>query len=93
MTWQPIESAPKDGARVLVLRGGHASFNIWKTNHMVALCHEGGGMLECQESYFGDENEWDDYDLAKPENFPTHWMLLPAAPCCARRLTTPISTE
>lgn len=32
------------------------------------------------DRYFGDPAEWDDYELAEPENAPSHWLPIPDAP-------------
>jgi hypothetical protein len=81
--WQPIETAPKDGSRIVVLwPDGWADFAVWKTNSRIVLGRELNeqGAVGLSDSYFGDPNENDDYDLAKPENAPTHWMPLPEPP-------------
>ena len=66
--WQPIETAPRNGTRVLCWgpEWDHPDLLIWKLNQRV--------------TYFGDPLEMDDYALAKPENRPTHWMPLPPLP-------------
>lgn len=33
--------------------------------------HDVGRMAD---SYFGNPDESDDYELADPKNFPTHWL-------------------
>lgn len=72
-TWQPIETAPKDGTKILVFTAiGDIEIGQWCTT------------------------EWDRYELHDADrnlytrrvdihefwnnNFPTHWMPLPAAP-------------
>jgi hypothetical protein len=37
-------------------------------------------LAERLDSYFGDPEESDDYDLAMPQNAPTHWLPLPKLP-------------
>lgn len=80
MDWQPIETAPKDGTSVLCWAPGweEPSLLIWKANPRLLTPVEGHS-----SSYFGDAWEMDDYELARPENFPTHWLdyrPLPALP-------------
>jgi hypothetical protein len=84
MEWQLIDTAPKDGSRILCSwRGdpGSARFLRWKTNHRIIAWNKSGanpdGLLE---SYFGDPDEHDDYELAAPEKGPTHCLLLPDVP-------------
>lgn len=79
MSWQSIETAPKDGSRVLCWA---KSFDrpcilIWKTNHRIVDAHKAGEAAELAESYFGDEDEYDDYELAEEAGGPTHWFPFP----------------
>ena len=89
MDWQPIATAPKDGSRVVCWRSGMDSPEVlvWKTNgrliHPDDAAAFNAGKLSAparssveghDASYFGDPHEMDDYDLARPENFPTHWL-------------------
>lgn len=76
--WQPIESAPKDGAAILVMR------DIWpgtKTGH-AKVCN---GHNTYVSMWWGDDDgEWTCYmdavhDPRCPIE-PTHWMPLPATP-------------
>jgi hypothetical protein len=66
--WQPIETAPKDGSIIpCCWAGGDNWFGLrWKTNRRV------------DQSYFGDPEEDDDYDLIDRQ--PTHWFQLPEIP-------------
>lgn len=79
MSWQPIETAPKDGTPVLCgwQRSGDRGFLVWKHNHRIKHAHEQGSMMDHAEDYFGDPIEYDDYDLALPSGGPTHWFDLP----------------
>jgi hypothetical protein len=64
MTWQPIETAPKD-RRILVFEPGD--------------CDE-EGFIDVVHWYMGDtEDYWADWDWKKSCN-PTHWQPLPAPP-------------
>ena len=83
--WLPIDSAPRMLCTpVLVCWRGKpesATLLMWKTNPRIvsarARGEDCGPMLD---SYFGDLHEYDDYDLSRPENFPTHWLPIPAVP-------------
>lgn len=84
--WKPIDTAPKDGSRVLCWRvdwGREWSpcFLIWKTNSRIVGARQAGEHVEdFSDSYFGDPEEFDDYHLALPYHAPTHWMPLPEPP-------------
>jgi hypothetical protein len=75
--WQPIETAPKDGTRVLITGGVWMDTRLaWPFDNQKALTHveiaqylEGDGFVI---SDFSDGT----YEIAKP----THWMPLPAPP-------------
>lgn len=58
---------------------GHACFLMWKTNRRIAD-YRSQWPPEVASSYFGDPQEYDDYDLARAENAPTHWLPLPPTP-------------
>lgn len=62
--WRTIDSAPRDGTRVLVYAPGHllmlASFEAWKTIHAAGPWW------------------WSNGSIITPE--PTHWMPLPSPP-------------
>jgi len=84
--WQSIATAPKDGTEIVCWapKWDHPCFLRWKTNHRIVGANKGGkntdGLLE---SYFGDPEEWDDYDLAIPGHGPTHWHPLEPLPVAA----------
>jgi hypothetical protein len=67
-TWQPIETAPRDGRKLLVW------WPYWQPNHAVVAHFEafGGWMGDCCLSEF--------HEVVFPERNPTHWMELPNAP-------------
>jgi hypothetical protein len=69
MNWQPIETAPKTGARVLTVRG----------NGYVAVMRH---MTANAATQSGSRSWWvDDSNLELPPAAePTHWMPLPEAP-------------
>ena len=88
--WQPIETAPRDGSRLIVFWPRYAYNNsdtpepfigmgFFKMNRRIkdASAEARGNLIE---SYFADSDEADDYGLAYPEHQATHWMPLPAVP-------------
>lgn len=75
-TWQPIETAPRDGTKILVCR--RFPFDCWhydvakwaiKREHISGWAKKVG---EYSERY--DEN-WEWFEIR-----PTHWMPLPEPP-------------
>jgi hypothetical protein len=71
MSWQPIETAPKDGTRVLGFSAGE-----WPDEQIsTTRCTKAGEWIHecCVESTI-----WGDYDHGRWE--PTHWHPLPEPP-------------
>lgn len=67
--WQPIETAPKDGRRVLTVRGnGYVGI----VHHVLVTNPEPTGP--------GCLSRWVDDAEHRPIAEPTHWMPLPEAP-------------
>lgn len=77
--WQPIDTAPRDGTRILLWWPSYAyspgepgepylDIGHWKENGRIG------------RGYFSDNYEFDDYALAETEHAPTHWMPIPGAP-------------
>jgi len=69
MEWQPIETAPKDGRRILLGREGWCEVGRWALDY------------ECRQN--ADPGAWsDDHDYGGPEDdsWPTHWTPLPEPP-------------
>ena len=64
--WQPIETAPKDGAVILL-----GSFKFYGKDNSLAC-------LMGIEDAFWDDGIWNGWILK--DYRPTHWMPLPAAP-------------
>lgn len=71
MTWQPIETAPKDGTPILAVGKGYPEISIvaWHRGKWVGMC-DGQRSIESQ----GDT--WTEYH----EPYVTHWMPLPPPP-------------
>jgi hypothetical protein len=73
--WQPIETAPKDGTRIIaVVAGYHICVGVWVNK---AWCY-------FDASDFFSEGMWERYQRERAEAGaswePTHWMPLPAPP-------------
>ncbi|MFC4923037.1 DUF551 domain-containing protein [Delftia deserti] len=64
MNWQPIETAPKDGAEVWAFNGEQARM-VWLEDEFCALWVWGDALLT---------------EVDPSPDQPTHWMPLPAAP-------------
>ena len=75
-TWQPIESAPKDGTPIILLVNGVAIEGRWDDQS-----------YPDKNIFYGD-GEWDVISLPShgcgccsgDDPLPTHWMPLPAPP-------------
>lgn len=82
MGWQLIHTAARDGSHIVCWAKAWDTpvFLCWKTNPRIVAMHKQGMHLHLAESYFGDPDEMDDYDLAEPDGGPTHWIPLPAPP-------------
>lgn len=72
MEWQPIETAPKDGKRVLISDGRYVMDAYWSEEASLGQCSRGPAwqVFNC------DEDCW--YSIAVTD--PTHWMPLPEPP-------------
>jgi hypothetical protein len=81
MQWQPIETAPKDGTRIMLFWpvSGWTDFGWWKDNPRLIGIEDIDG-IPVKAEYFSNSMEWDDYELAKVGNEPSHWMPLPEPP-------------
>ena len=91
MTWQPIETAPKDGTRVLLFWPSYA-YNLdedgtplidlgWHTHsYRVESAHASRENLDLLQDHWTNTDERDCYGLMRPSNQPTHWMPLPEPP-------------
>lgn len=70
--WQPIETAPKDGTRVLtVVRGFVVCIGWWFS--------DAGKWMTTDAEDYADDGAWE-YQVSNSVYLPTHWMPLPAGP-------------
>lgn len=70
MTWQTIETAPKDGTHIMLSDGERVSLGGWITDIDQGAEYEGQiGMAS-----------WWSVDLGPNGDCPTHWMPLPPPP-------------
>lgn len=82
--WQPIETAPKDGRKVILFylnRNGKPRTVMarWLTDeHAAEIDTDDVGL---KAGWYERIDNWDDYtDVAIYEGEPTHWMPLPQPP-------------
>lgn len=89
--WQPIETAPKDGSRILLYWPATAynldqeaseclSIGSWKENSRLRSGQETHNDELLAPAYFSANDELDDYGMSLARHAPTHWMPLPAPP-------------
>lgn len=93
--WRPIETAPKDGSRLLLAyQNSHQKWRrviaFYAPKLSVEANDDGSDWCEYDEAtgrYFLPEgwyeciDNWDDYSYVHiGENTPSHWMPLPPAP-------------
>ena len=82
--WQPIETAPKDGRKLILsyINRNDMPRTVmarWLTDDEAAETDADGVGLE--GGWYECIDNWDDYtEVAIHEGEPTHWMPLPAAP-------------
>jgi len=82
--WMPIETAPKDGRKIIVTysnRNGRKRtvMACWVTDEAAAETDADDVGLEA--GWFESIDNWNDYtEVAIHEGEPTHWMPIPAAP-------------
>lgn len=86
--WLPIETAPKDGARIILTNGESVAEGSWL--HAEPYIREKRDIDGC----YIDQDESDGFDdwvdsIGGMTPSPTHWMPLPAAPTQADPITTP----
>lgn len=70
MMWQPIETAPKDGAAILACAAGWDDISLvrWRWDKWVGVC-DGEDSIRSQSDFGTDYHE----------PYVTHWMRLPVA--------------
>jgi hypothetical protein len=84
MEWQPIETAPKDGRKLILFymnRNNKARtvMATWVTDEEAAETDTDGVGLEA--GWYESIDNWSDYSqVAIFEGEPTHWMPLPLPP-------------
>lgn len=81
MEWQPIETAPQDGTRVILWRG-FTSLGVWK-EMVVGEWHSGAWVWPSEGDNPSTHGEWteDDLDFGYVDHKSfTHWMPLPEPP-------------
>ena len=82
--WQPIETAPRDGRKIIVAYVNRNSkvrtvMARWMTDEQAAETDSDGVGLE--GGWYECIDNWDDYtEVAIHEGEPEHWMPLPTAP-------------
>lgn len=65
MDWQPIETAPKDGSKVILAWGGKSVVGSYLDNSKKRFAWQGWTPM-CNQPF--------------PQGAPTHWMPLPPPP-------------
>jgi hypothetical protein len=75
MDWQPIETAPLDGSKVIILLNGHVTVG----DYSVREHFENGKSVYRNASWRVLGMYWPGEEPA-----PTHWMPLPKAPAVAQ---------
>lgn len=68
--WQPIETAPKDGTRILIFQGGLE----WSREVQIGWWDSGGTRSGWSASSYEDGH------ILNEKQAPTHWMPLPSPP-------------
>ena len=95
MDWQPIETAPRNGTQILVVRDGRISIAAWcsetrgpgASEHIqepgwIAYCDGGEVENEGWDTGHGFAYELKDVEWGHGGSYkaPTHWMPLPDPP-------------
>lgn len=79
MTWQPIETAPKDGRWILVVCGWE-DFNGRPSQDWARIVKWVGGIKETNFPWAVMDCEGVEGRGSIGKNVPTHWMPLPPPP-------------
>ena len=74
MTWQPIETAPKDGSRVLIWRG-----DTYSAEAVAGYWDDDKYARNPRPYWTGHDHYWRGKRWCR-EHAPTHWMTLPEPP-------------
>ncbi len=83
-SWQPIESAPNDGRKIIVTYANRNGIKrtvmaCWLTEEQAAETDGDGVGLD--EGWYECIDNWSDYtEVAIHEGEPTHWLPLPTPP-------------
>lgn len=80
-TWNPIETAPKDGTIVMLGAPGIVEVGYWQDFHKAET--ECGVPVECDV----DEGWYGSLDIWPSGKQPTHWMPLPLPPANTEAVT------
>jgi hypothetical protein len=80
VNWQPIETAPRDGTRVICWAPDweYPVLLAWKHNPRIERMHAEGLHQHLAQTYFGDPDGYDDYEYAEPNGGPDRWFDLPS---------------
>ena len=83
MEWQPIETAPKDGAEIILCRGKRVTCGAWveEDEETMSEYHSNGTYL----GEYPTGKIYPAYWMSQDGGFtdeepPTHWMALPEPP-------------
>lgn len=77
MSWQPIETAPKDGTDILIYSKGNMAVVWW------AREWDGEEIPESEQAWYVWDGKDALYGARRDLQNPTHWMPLPPAPGAA----------
>jgi hypothetical protein len=78
ITWQTMESAPKDGAAILVYTDRMMAVVRWSDPDRPYAADDPYGAKSKYAYWHVNDNKHGPFALRGPE--PTHWMPLPAKP-------------
>ena len=67
--WQPIETAPRDGTRILLAKRGWTDIGRWLPDYQCCAGAPMGGWMDDYDNGGPDDNDW-----------PSAWQPLPEPP-------------